>query len=138
MASLSAGDWRLLGVVAALQLAVAAALRLMSLESCRALTRRWRQSVGVLVNDSEDRLAWAIGATGRRLGRVSTCLVRALVAELVLDSSGEPVSLIIGVRHNPAGSLEAHAWVARCDRTVIGATSDEYVPIVTWTSGLRG
>ena len=135
---LTAGDWRRLVAVTALQVTTAAALRLMALESWRARSLRSRTIVRLLVSGSDERLAWAIEATGRRLGRLSTCLVRALVAELVLDSTVEPVTLTIGVRRNMDGAFEAHAWVARCDRILVGVTGDEYVPIVTWTNGLRG
>jgi hypothetical protein len=138
MANASARDWRLLGAVTMLQLATAVALRLMSLESWRARSRRSRTIVRLLVSDSDERLVWAIEATGRRLGRCSTCLVRALVAELVLEAKGGPITLTIGVRHGRAGIFEAHAWVARCGRILIGATRDEYLPIVTWTNGRRG
>ncbi|HTM02386.1 MAG TPA: lasso peptide biosynthesis B2 protein [Vicinamibacterales bacterium] len=136
-AQLTAGDWRLLVAVTALQVATAAALRLLSLESWRARSLRSRNIVRLLVNGSDERLVWAIEATGRRLGRLSTCLVRALVAELVLDANVEPVTLTIGVRHDTGGAFEAHAWVARCDRILIGATGDEYVPVVRWTNGQR-
>jgi len=30
--------------------------------------------------------------------------------------------------------LEAHAWLARRDRVLIGSTADEFVPLVNWTS----
>jgi hypothetical protein len=56
------------------------------------------------------------------------------VAELVLDSNDRPVSLTIGVRRTAVGTLEAHAWLARKDRVLIGATADEYILIVNWTS----
>ena len=75
----------------------------------------------------------AIEASGRRLGRLSTCLIRALVAEFVLDATDGPVSLSIGVRRTAAGTLEAHAWLSRKDCVLIGATADEYIPVVTWT-----
>ncbi len=52
----------------------------------------------------------------------------------MLDSQGGPVSLTIGVRRTPAGAIEAHAWIARGDCVIIGATADEYIPLVTWTS----
>ena len=106
----------------------------MTLLAFRARISRCRRLTRFLVRSSDTRVAWAIEATGRRLGRLSTCLVRALVAELVLDSNDGPVSLTIGVRRTAAGALEAHAWLARQDRVLIGATTDAYVPLVTWTS----
>jgi anti-sigma-K factor RskA len=131
---LRARDWRLLVVVAAAQIAVAAALRILPLSVWRSCTGRRNRVARLLVNGPDERLVWAIEATARRLGRLSTCLVRALVAQLVLNSDDGQVSLTIGVRHNSAGAFEAHAWVTRRDCVLLGATGDEYLPIVTWTS----
>ena len=131
---LTAADWRLLVAVAAAQVVTAAALRAMPLPVLRARAGRLRWLAPFVVRGSEERIAWAIEATGRRLGRLSTCLIRALVAEFVLDSSGGPVSLTIGVRRTVTGTLEAHAWLTRQDRVLVGATADEYVPLVTWTT----
>ena len=88
----------------------------------------------MFVRGSDDRIVWAIEATGRRLGRLSTCLIQALVAELVLNSTDGALSLTIGVRRTKAGVLEAHAWLARDHRVLIGATADDYEPLATWTS----
>jgi hypothetical protein len=124
----------LLVAVAVGQVVAAAALRAMPLLALRAGVSRCRPLARFLVRGSDNRIAWAIEATGRRLGRLSTCLIRALVGELVLDSNDGPVSVTIGVRRTAAGALEAHAWLARQDRVLIGATADAYVPLVTWTS----
>jgi Transglutaminase-like superfamily len=131
---LTAADWRLLVVVAMAQVVAAVALRAMRLPAVRAGARRFRLPAQFLVRGSDDRIGWAIEATGRRLGRLSTCLIRALVGELVLDPLRGPVHLTIGVKRTAAGTLDAHAWLARRDRVLVGATSDEYVPLVTWTS----
>jgi hypothetical protein len=131
---LTVADWRLLVAVAVAQVLVAAALRAMPVSALRAKAARVRCFVRRLAHGSEARVVWAIEATGRRLGRLSTCLIRALVAELVLDSNDGPVSLTIGVRRTAAGTLEAHAWLVREDRVLIGATAGEYAPLVDWTS----
>jgi len=118
--------------VAIAQVVVAAALRVMPLHAMRAGTGRFRRFGRFLVHDSDEQIIWAIEATGRRLGRLSTCLIRALVAELLLDSKDGPLNLTIGVRRTAAGTLEAHAWVSRRDRVLIGATADDYLPLVNW------
>ena len=130
---LTVADWWLLAVVAAAQLGVAAALRVMPLSSWRVYAGRWRPLARLLVRGSSQRIAWAIEATGRRLSRESTCLIRALVAELVLDAHEGPMTLTIGVRRTEAGAFRAHAWLAREERVLIGATADEYVPLASWT-----
>ena len=113
---------------------MAIALRAVPLPALRAGAGRFRRLMRFLARGSDQHIVWAIEATGRRLGPLSTCLVRALVAELVVDPNDGPVSLTIGVRRTAAGQLEAHAWLARSDRVLIGATADEYVPLATWTS----
>lgn len=126
-------DWQLLAAMTIAQVVVAAALRTMRLPSLRAGGGRARRLGRLLVRGSDERIVWAIEATGRRLGRLSSCLVRALVAEVMLDSSREPVTLTIGVRRT-GGILKAHAWLTRQDRVIIGATSDRYMPIANWTT----
>jgi hypothetical protein len=43
-----------------------------------------------------------------------SCLRRAAVLALLLRRSGHDASVVIGVRRDAAGTLEAHAWLA-CD-----------------------
>jgi len=130
---LTLADWRLLVVVAAAQVVAAAALRVMPLPGVRAGASRIRRVTQFMIKASDARIIWAIEATGRRLGRLSSCLIRALVAELLIDSKGGPTCLTIGVRRT-AGTIAAHAWLERDDRVVIGATTDEYLPLVRWKS----
>ena len=116
------------------QVVAAATLRVMPLSAWRTGAGRFRRLAQFFIQGSDERIVWAIEATGRRLGGLSTCLIRALVAELVLDANDAgPVSLTIGVRRTASGAFEAHAWLARKDRVLIGAPADEYVPLVNWT-----
>ena len=134
---LTVTDWRLLAAMTVGQVVVAGALRTMRLPALRAGGGRVRRLARVLVGSSDDRIVWAIEATGRRLGRLSSCLVRALVAEFVLDSKDGPVHLTIGVKRT-GDALEAHAWVTRQNHILIGATSDQFIPLVTWPSHRSG
>lgn len=118
----------------AAQCAVAAALRIASIASVRAGVRACRGAAAVLVPRSNEQIAWAIEATGRRLGNVGSCLVRALVAEMLLDCADGVVRVSLGVKHDADGSFRAHAWVTRNDRVLVGAPAHEYVPLVTWTA----
>ena len=138
---LSVADWWLLSSVTAAQLGVGFALRVMPLAAWRRRASRWQRLSRFFIRGSNRRTAWAIEATGRRLGRMSTCLVRALVAELVLDQQDGPMTLTIGVRRTGAGVFHAHAWLAGHDHVLVGATTDEYLPMASWTGlpgGLRG
>jgi hypothetical protein len=131
---LTPADWQLLAAVAIAQIGTAAALRAMPLLALRTGASRFRRLGQFFVRGSDERIAWAIEAVGRRLGRLSTCLIRALVAELLLNAGDGPVKLTIGVKRTAAGTLVAHAWVTRQGRVLVGATADEYVPLATWTN----
>jgi hypothetical protein len=131
---LTAADWRLLLVVALAQIFVAAALRGRGLSAVRSDAARLRRLAATAAWGSEEQIVWAILATGRRLHWVSTCLVRALVAGLILGSSTRPVSVTIGVRRGPNGSLESHAWVAHGGRVILGATSGDFTPVLEWST----
>ena len=128
---LSAADWRLLIGVAIAQIIIAIALRAMPVAALRRRAARARPIVRFAARGSDDRVVWAIHAAGRRLGRLSTCLIRALAAELVIDDRAGLV-LTIGIRRTAEGAVDAHAWLARGDRVLVGSTSDGYVPLVEW------
>ena len=132
--AMKAADWRLLLIVALAQVMIAAALRVMPPSALRAGTARFRRLAQLVGHGSQERIIWAIEAAGRRLRGISTCLVRAFVAELLLGSPARPLCLTIGVRRAANGILECHAWVADEDRVLIGATSDEFVPVLQWST----
>ena len=124
----------LVGVVVA-QVVIAAALRLMPFSRLWTRLARARDLVQSLVHARESHVIWAIDATGARLSGISTCLVRALVAEILLGSPGRPLRFAIGVRHGTNGTLEAHAWVARGERLIIGGQiAGDYAPLLEWNS----
>ena len=130
---LTPAEWWLLAAATLAQLTAAAALWVMPLPALRTCAGRLRRPAQFLVRGSDERIIWAIEATGRRLCRSSTCLLRALVAELLLDTVNGTICLTIGIRRT-ADNLEAHAWLARNGRVLIGAPADEYIPMVDWTS----
>jgi hypothetical protein len=137
LVSLSADDWRLLLLVALMQLVAAAALKAMPLSRLRTRAARLGRFARAAAPGCDDGVVWAIEATGRRLGRLSSCLVRAIVAEVLLGSAERPVCVHIGVKRTPAGALAGHAWVTVADRVVIGASDDRYVPLVVWNGPSR-
>jgi Transglutaminase-like superfamily len=131
----SLGDWTLLAGAAAAQLAVACALRTMPLPALRSRARRVRPLARMLLRGSDERVIWAVEATGRRLAPISTCLVRALVVEMRLSSKERPLSLAIGVKRSEAGALHSHAWVLSGGRSLVGGPlDDEFARVATWES----
>lgn len=131
----AARDVRVLLIVAIAQVAGGFALRVMSPATLRSRIARLRSCAQFLVGyASSQEVVRAIHRTGRRLPAISTCLVRAFVAELLLGSPARPLRLTIGVKQTPAGVLESHAWVSDHDSVVIGAPCDGFVPIIEWTT----
>src|SRR5215216_2771879 len=59
---------------------------------------------------SPERIAWAV-AVASSCVPATTCLVRALAAQVLLGRRGYPARLCIGVAKGDGGRLEAHAWV---------------------------
>ena len=55
-------------------------------------------------------------------------------AHVGLGAIGMLVGLVltIGIRRTAEGAVDAHAWLARGDRVLVGSTSDGYVPLVEW------
>ncbi len=87
-----------------------------------------------LDSSSEQQLAhvtWAIGwASKYTFGEVK-CLARALTAQVLFNQKGYPSSLQIGVAKNHEGKLEAHAWIERQGKVLIGNLQDlsRYKPL---------
>lgn len=130
-------DVRLLVVALVLQILTAVALRTMPLPVLRRKIARLRHIARVALKGTDERVIWAIEAAGRRLAGVSTCFVRALVAELALGSAERPLRLTIGVTRAPDGDLRSHAWVSDERRILIGgSTADQFVPLIAWDSVL--
>ena len=126
---------RVLGTVALAQVTVGIALRIVTPTVLRLRIARLRSFAQLLVgNASPQDVVRVIEATGRRLPAISSCLVRAFVAELLLGSPARPLRLTIGVKHAPDGRLESHAWVTDHDSVLIGVPYEGFVPIVEWSS----
>ena len=126
---------RVLLTVAFAQITLGLALRIVPPAVLRSRSARLRSFAQLLVGDAPPQdVVRAIEATGRRLPAISTCLVRAFAAELLLGSPARPLRLTIGVKHTPDGRLESHAWVTDHDSVLIGAPCDGFVPIVEWST----
>jgi hypothetical protein len=55
----------------------------------------------------------------------ATCLTKALVTLKLLEEAGQPGHLRIGVARSELGKLEAHAWVEREGRVILGGNHAE-------------
>jgi hypothetical protein len=82
-------------------------------------------------SEYEKKVVWAIEALCRRLPVFKNCLNRALATQLMLRKSGREAQLLIGVTRGPQGKFEAHAWLERDGKIVIGTLPDlgSYTPL---------
>jgi transglutaminase superfamily protein len=78
-----------------------------------------------------ERIVWAVGAADRLVPR-TTCLVRALAAQALLARRGHASQLRLGVAGGSGRAFEAHAWLERDGRVLIGGPVEaRYVPLPT-------
>jgi hypothetical protein len=69
------------------------------------------------------QLARRIVRLARLVPRAS-CLTQALALQYLLARSGHASDLHVGVRTDPAGRFEAHAWLTCNEQVVIGAAGN--------------
>ncbi len=130
---LSLSDVRQVAAICFLQVLTACALRYVGLPTLRRGAIGLRRVARSMAGGSEARAIWALEASRRILPGLSTCLTRALVAELVLASPHRSVMLTIGIRRGERARIEAHAWVHRDGRVLVGGPSaSAYVPLISW------
>jgi hypothetical protein len=129
---LSRADVALLIGICVVQTVVGTAVRVVPVRVLSRAIARCRVGARRMAMVPEERIAWAIEAVGRRLTWISTCLVRALVADLFLGGAECSGRVKIGVRRSEQGMLESHAWFERDGRILVGAVGvGEYVEFVT-------
>ncbi|HEX5417400.1 MAG TPA: lasso peptide biosynthesis B2 protein [Chloroflexota bacterium] len=79
-----------------------------------------------------ESVVWAATAAGRRMLGDHPCLPRALAVHFVLTRCGYLAQLRIGVAKDPAGRLQAHAWVESGGVIVVGGPASfvaHYAPL---------
>jgi hypothetical protein len=78
-----------------------------------------RAPAGSTPRYSVDTIVRTVVAVSRRVPAAS-CLTQALTAQRLLAREGYASEMQIGVARNEEGSFEAHAWLERDGRIVIG------------------
>lgn len=74
--------------------------------------------------DDVRSVGWAVQAVARRLSSRPSCLLQALVADLMLRRRGCRSAVQFGVRRAHPHHLDGHAWV-ECEGTVVVGGLDE-------------
>ena len=72
-----------------------------------------------------ERGIWAVQVASRYALR-TTCLTRALAAQVLLGFDGITASVRIGVAKEKVGELEAHAWLERDGKILMGGSEADY------------
>lgn len=74
-------------------------------------------------NISEEKIVWAVEVAGKYVP-YATCLVRAITAQALLKKYGFSSDLRIGILKNDKGKIDAHAWIERHGKIIIGNLDD--------------
>lgn len=77
---------------------------------------------------SPGEIVWAVDAAGRRMPDAS-CLTQAVAALLLLRRHGYEAQFCVGVARGKSGSLDAHAWLERNGRVLIGRSNQSFVKL---------
>jgi len=72
-----------------------------------------------------ERGIWAVQVASRYAPR-TTCLTQALAAQVLLGFDGIPASIRIGVAKEKVGELEAHAWLERDGKILMGGSEADH------------
>jgi hypothetical protein len=98
----------------------------------RRLVGRWARRTSQRAPPGQRRpeaLVRAVRRVARFVPRAS-CLTQALAAEVLLSRAGHTPRLRIGLRHDGAGALNAHAWVENGGQVVIDhGEVDRFTPL---------
>ncbi len=80
--------------------------------------------------DSPERMLWSVSVASHYVPG-ATCLARALVAQGMLRRAGQASQVRLGVSLRPKDRLQAHAWLERDGRILLGAEDGPppYVPL---------
>jgi hypothetical protein len=65
------------------------------------------------------KIVWAVSAAARRVPH-ATCLTQALASQIMLGRRGHRTSLQLGIMKSAAGKIDAHAWLEREGKVLIG------------------
>lgn len=75
-------------------------------------------------------IIWAVGAVGRHLPLIGTCLTQALATHVLLARRGLQSDLRIGVTRDQNGRFVAHAWLEQHGIILIGEDhAKDYTPM---------
>jgi hypothetical protein len=110
--------------------------RLLRLDRCDPLAL---QAASDLQLPRAASVGWAVEVAAQHTPWQSLCLAQGLAAAAMLKRRRIAGVLVLGVRHDGASALLAHAWVRCGSLTLTGKTSQPFTPIAafTWAPALQ-
>src|SRR3990167_5618297 len=75
-------------------------------------------------------IRWSIDAASNHIPFTKSCLVKALVGQILLKENGYNPNLCIGVSKDNENQLDAHAWIDINGKTIIGKTISGYKELI--------
>ena len=121
--ALSTRERLLVAEAAVLLVGVGAAVRVVAYARVRALLGSMPAPFLGCEATPED-VGWAVGAGGSTIPDNHSCLVRALVAEAMLERRGHETALRFGV-DGADRDMEAHAWLESGGEIIVGGENRE-------------
>jgi hypothetical protein len=121
--ALSTRERLLVAEAAVLLVGVGAAVRVVAYTRVRALLGSMPAPLFGGEATPED-VGWAVGAGGGAVPGDPSCLVRALVAEAMLERRGHETALRFGV-DDAGADVEAHAWLESGGEIIVGGENRE-------------
>jgi hypothetical protein len=114
-------------------LVVKIALRFLPFETFRAYFDHFCQTKTPRVYDTVTyhQVAWAIRAVSARWPWRAVCLPQALAFKYILRRDAS-LHLQIGVNKRVQGQFQAHAWVEKSGKILIGDTPETFQKLWTW------
>ena len=130
--ALSTRERLLVAEAAVLLVGVGAAVRVVAYIRVRALLGSMPAPL-LGSGTSRERIGWAVDAAAAVPGDPS-CLVRALVAEAMLERRGHETALRFGV-DDAGADVEAHAWLESGGEIIVGGENREAYTRLEASSG---
>ncbi len=90
-----------------------------------------RAQTDAAANRHCDRVAFTIPRVARRVPWRADCLVQALAGQHWLRIEGVASEITVGTARTPDGGFEAHAWLHRDGRVILGGDISRYQPLLT-------
>jgi hypothetical protein len=92
-----------------------------------------------LASDSREReLGVAIKRAAYYLPGTHKCLAQAIAGQMMLSSLGIPGTVIIGLKPDPSGPWDGHAWLMGQSGIIVGGEiANHYTPVTAYRKSAR-